>query len=320
MKKWLILYAAAAVVLLCAVFILTRPQGPSASDVRRLRDALAQADGNQAAQDAFRVDFDVTDLSVAEGLSPGWTHILLLGTDERGEELNTGRTDAMIVASFSKASGKILLTSLARDWLVNMPGNMGEHKLNAAHAFGGPLYAVKAVNELLGLNITRYLSVNFRGFNRAIEALGGVRVSLSEAEAKRVRVGETEGTYTLNGSQALQFARIRALDNSFGRDGRQRRVLSALKEQAEKLSVAQVMGLLSQVLGMTAANITFDDVTALLPVVLDKDIGVKAISLPSEGFFHYTLTNDGESAVAANPRRMRNAFQAFLSGGEIAPE
>lgn len=206
---------------------------------------------------ALPVSLFITDaddvFSPSAGLETDMINILLLGVDR----LNDGaqRSDTIIIASVGYGSFK--LTSVLRDTIVDIPGH-GSDKINAAYAYGGPELTVRTLNMNFGLNITKYVVVDFVALAEAINALGGVDVAITYDEQLEINrnladswkkdfsklgydVSETslldldfsdaddDGRITaqLDGFQALGYARIRRLDSDFTRAHRQRRIINA---------------------------------------------------------------------------------------------
>lgn len=186
------------------------------------------------------------ELSPTDGLPGNRINILLLGLDA----LNEGqqRSDAMMIASIGYDGVK--LTSLMRDTMVDIPGQ-GRHKLNSAHALGGPELVMRVVNETFDLNITHYIAVDFRALVDLVDAVGGVNVNLEEKELENLNKNayntyksiskldpqsyahyanstpETRtGDVRLNGLFATAYSRIRYTDSDYVRTSRQREVLS----------------------------------------------------------------------------------------------
>ena len=192
----------------------------------------------------LNVDGGSADLALTDGLPSGYINILLLGLDKLQD--GSQRSDSMIIASIGY--GEIRLTSVMRDTIVNLPG-YGEQKINSAYAHGGAEAAMRAVNETFGLNITRYIAVDFVTLVELIDALGGVDVTITEAELEQINanvgnvarifqplgydaVPMTEyGDMHLNGLFALGYARIRKIDSDYTRTSRQRTLLNAMLKQ-----------------------------------------------------------------------------------------
>lgn len=283
-----------------------------------LKDALAMNAENT--MDTFRVTVDPDDLMVTEGLDPDWMNILLLGTDTRKGKLNEGRSDAMLIMSVNKKTGAIKLASLVRDMLVEIPGASTADKIAHANAYGGPLLAVKTVNKLFGLNIRHYCSVNFLGFVKAVNILGGVDVVLTKGEAYRMRLEYSEGPIHLNGAKSLHYVRIRALDNNFGRNERQRKFLAALMEKARQGDRETIMDAITQALAMTTTNLSAAQLMELIPVALSGKAEIEMISLPEYGYFTTGKAKNGNNGVIIKKEKTVAAFHRFLYGEPEATE
>lgn len=108
-------------------------------------------------------------------------NILLLGSDTRGEvgadldSIRGQRSDTIMVVHVPADSSGIQVMSIMRDNWVTIPG-YGEHKINAALAFGGVPLTVQTVESLIGVRIDHVAIVDFSGFTMLTNALGGVTV------------------------------------------------------------------------------------------------------------------------------------------------
>lgn len=261
----------------------------------------------------FRIKVDKNDLSITEGLSPDWNNILLMGTDTGNKSLNYGRTDAMMVLSVNKKSGELKLTSLARDMYVPIAGTNIHNRINAANALGGPLLAVKTVNAVLGLNIRQYASINFAGFENVVDALGGVDIELSQAEANIVGVAKEEGRQSLNGEQALKYVRIRKLDNNFGRNERQRIFLVSLLNKMKHSGLDVALESLSIALQQMSTNLSVSDILPLVPKIIGNKNDMHLLSLPESGDWRYAAKKD-MSVVVFDEESTKAAFHSFVYG------
>ncbi|MDO4355151.1 MAG: LCP family protein [Clostridia bacterium] len=240
------------------------------------------------------------DLSIASDLPVTRMNILLLGVDF----LNYGqqRSDSMMVLSVG--SDGVALTSLMRDMVVEIPG-YGQQKLNAAFAHGGSALAMQTVNQALSLNVARYVQVDYLGFVHLVDALGGVNVTITEAERDRINeilndakqvlqehgylVTELSGfgeDTELNGLQSLAYARIRKLDSDYNRTGRQRQLIEAMwkKLRAQGVNLRVINGLKQVLQEDVQTNLSWAEIVSL---------GLKALGashidmhrLPAEGYY-----------------------------------
>jgi len=188
------------------------------------------------------------------------TNILLIGVESKGSaDPYKGRSDSTILVSINRATRTITLVSLMRDNYVSIPG-YGYSKLNAAYSWGGPALLKETIERNFRMKIDQHVAVNFAAFEKVIDAMGGLEVEMSAAEAAGTGVGDQDGIYTLSGEQALMYARIRyGVGDDFGRTGRQRKVIKLLTEKAKTMSVGQIAGVLDSVLGHVSTNISEDE-------------------------------------------------------------
>ncbi len=313
-KTWLLILPAALIAAVMWFLVLRPGFAPGPLDRAAIDRALADDAKKHGVETEFRIDADEQNLSAREGLDENWTHILLMGTDGLYTRLNDGRSDSMLVASLNKTTKEIKLTSLVRDMLITLPDSRSEQRINTANAFGGPYLAVKTVNELLELNITRYCSINFTGFSELIDLMGGVEMTLSQGEARIVGVPYQEEPQRLNGGQALTYARIRKLDNNFGRNERQRKLLEALLQKALRMKPEELLKLVPEALKLISTNLTGSEVVSLLQQVLANKTGVDMLSLPPDKAYHYGQQNGTASVIIFNEEKTRRAFWDFIEG------
>lgn len=216
-------------------------------------------------------------------------NILLIGQDRRGGE-SRARSDSMILVTFNKSNATITLTSFMRDAYVQIPG-YSNTKLNHAFQYGG----MKLLNETLyvnfGVEVDGDVAVDFSQFQKVIDILGGVDITLTEKEAEYLNLGNkwslSAGTNRLNGEQALAYSRIRHIDNDYYRAGRQRKVLTSLMNRYKSLSLFEAMSVLEQVLGYVSTNMDKSEIlsyaTELFPLIASYKMENQQI--PAEGTF-----------------------------------
>ncbi len=191
----------------------------------------------------------------------GVKNILLIGSDRRDKSEN-GRSDTMILASINYDTKKIHLTSLMRAMYVCIPRPDGQvwGMLNAAYSWGGPNLLVDTVELNFRVKIDRYVVVNMGAFEKAVDLLGGVEITLSQAEANHVRwnshVPTEPGTQLLNGAQAVGYCRIRMIDNDFKRTARQREVIIQLLKKAKNSNIATLLSLADEILPLVNTNLS----------------------------------------------------------------
>lgn len=185
--------------------------------------------------------------------SPVWSGtepvtLLLLGTDRRQDESGPSRSDTIMLAMFEPQQKRIALLSIPRDLWVTIPGH-GEGRINTAFflgqaydvANGGPGLAALTVEHNFGVPIDYWATLDFAGFARIIDALGGVTVEVPydiydpaypDDANGTIELHIPAGTQHLNGDLALKYARTRHGDSDFDRADRQQQIVRAALDRA----------------------------------------------------------------------------------------
>ncbi|WP_080832894.1 LCP family protein [Cohnella massiliensis] len=190
---------------------------------------------------------------------PEWTgtervNILIMGGDERGlREGEVARSDTMMVASIDPTTKGIHLFSVLRDTYIEIPGH-GSDRANVAITLGGPELAMKAIGDLLGLDIQYYVYADFQGFIKLVDAIGGVDFYVEKdmkysdaADGHVYDIDLKEGQQHLDGEKALQYVRFRHDKLSdFTRTERQRNFLKAVADKMQSgwniIKLPQIIG------------------------------------------------------------------------------
>jgi len=255
----------------------------------------------------------VQNLSINQSLPQEWLNVLLLGTDAR-TLTGSARTDAMMICSINRDTGEVKLTSIMRDLAVEFKDigrYNGTYGINAANFFGGPNLAMKTVNELFDMNIQYYVVVNFFGFQKIAQRLGGIEANITEAEKNIINmdiVGQAKMAYLegidesdqenvyleeygenthLNGRQTLAYARIRHLDGGdYMRTTRQQTVMTKLLDKAKQLNPLQITQLAADMIGQVSTNMELNDIVNIAIKVLDNGIpSLETFRLPINGTY-----------------------------------
>ncbi|MBE6837544.1 MAG: LytR family transcriptional regulator [Ruminococcus sp.] len=210
-------------------------------------------------------------------------NLLLIGTDARDDGRN-GLSDSMILMSINEETNEVVLTSFMRDCNVQIPGMNEEtwHKLNWAHSKGGPELLMDTLEFNFGVEIDYYAKVNFLSFAKIIDAVGGLQIEITDAEAvamidpmaeQNKLLGNEKGTdylyeggsYHMNGNQALAYARIRKnVGDDFKRTDRQREVLSLISEKIKGFDVKKIDSLLETIIPEITTNMEINTVKKLI--------------------------------------------------------
>lgn len=215
---------------------------------------------------------DLSEKKLAE--MRGYRNIAVFGVDSRDSSVGRGnRSDVIIICSIEQSSGEIKLVSVYRDTYLDV-GKNSFQKATHAYSYGGPARAVKMLNDSLDLNITDYITFNWKAVATAVNILGGVDIDITPAEFKYINSYITEtvkgtgigsvqlkapGMQHLDGVQAVAYARLRYMDTDYQRTERQRKVVELAFEKAKKADPKTLNDLLGNVLSMVATNLTWQD-------------------------------------------------------------
>lgn len=193
------------------------------------------------------------------------TNILLLGSDRRPKE-TYGRSDSMIILSLNKNDKTAKLISIPRDLYVYIPVRDVHEKITHSHAYGGPALSVKTVEQNFRIKIDKYVRIEFEGFKKIIDRIGGIDISLTNAEVQYLRkksLNFSAGLQHLDGAAALAYSRIRHIDSALQRDTRQRDVLDAIMQQLKSKSIFELNSLLYELLPLVRTDWTSGDLVSL---------------------------------------------------------
>lgn len=202
----------------------------------------AHEDLEDALTDEIREKSDLRD----EIVDPKFDNvsILIMGIDESDERQNNqiARTDALLLATLNRENKSVKLLSIPRDSYVYIPHVGYEDKINHAYAFGGRSATVDTVENLLGLPVDYYVTLNFNAFVEVIDAIDGVKVDVPyeiremDSSDKNNAIHLLEGEQILNGEEALAFARTRKKDSDVERGKRQMEIIEAIIEKSTSVS------------------------------------------------------------------------------------
>lgn len=228
------------------------------------------------------------------------TNIMLIGQNYRkGEEHKL--SDTMILCSINRETKTLSMVSILRDLYVPLPAyaghGPGRNRINVCYNLGslwtgkpegGMEMLALCVEQNFGIPVDHSIEVNFDAFIDIIDVLGGVEIELTEAEAKYLTtgvdyVGEFEpGLQTLNGTEALAYARIRKIDGDVQRTGRQRAVITSLLEKCRGLGLMDLHRLATTVLPMLTTDMSNQEITnyiwEFLPML--KDLKLQSVTCP----------------------------------------
>lgn len=163
----------------------------------------------------------------------GKRNIMVLGVDRRSGD--TGRSDTLFVTMLDTSRNQAALLSVPRDTLVSIPGH-GWDKVNHAYAYGGHDLSRKTLENFLGIQINNYVLVDFQGFIKLVDAIGGVDIDVEKPMQyadpydgeNGLVINLQPGRQHMDGTTAIQYVRYRDEEGDIGRVARQQKFMKAV--------------------------------------------------------------------------------------------
>ena len=227
-------------------------------------------------------------------------NILIVGCDVR-KGLNLGiRSDTMILVNIDFKDKKIRLLSIPRDTRVSIPGHRTFDKINstinpAYWEDGGVSLTLKTLEDLLGVPIKLYIKIDFEGFKKIIDAIGGVKYCVEKDmyyydQTDGTLINLKKGEQLLDGDKALQYVRFRNDEQGdFVRDsdgkvyGRVSRQMNFIRTVALKLSenrnILQMNNILNIVTRYIETNISSSELLKFAIIFRNISVGEDVITL-----------------------------------------
>src|SRR5690625_4220750 len=225
-------------------------------------------------------------------------NVLLLGIDSEGEEV--GRSDAMMVMNLNPINDELTIVSIPRDTRTEIVGKGVLDKINHAYAFGGADMSIATVENLLGIDIDYYVSINMDGLVQLVDQLGTISVD-NDLEWSDGTYDFPQGKVEMDGQKTMAYVRMRKQDpaGDFGRTQRQRKVIEGIiHEGATVGSVPKFSGMIDILGHNMATNMDFDDMKKLFGSYRDTRRTVHEYMLQGEGTniegIYYLLVPDDE--------------------------
>ncbi len=285
--KWLVVLSGllGALVLICTICSFTLVLlGPDR--VLALRDqVLGRTPEERVAALGQIIDVVVRGEDVWPLPDKGRLTILLMGVDRRSSEGGAPtRSDAITLLTVDPQSKAAAMLSIPRDLYVPLAGLDRVDRINTAYFFGearnvpggGAQAARDTITWNLGIPVQKHVIIDFEGFKRAIDALGGIDVDVPNRIVDDAYPTENYGTEVLiieagpthmDGELALKYVRTRHQDSDFGRLQRQQQVMLAARDKALSLGViAQLPSLLDAVTDSYATDLTIAEIASIAKV------------------------------------------------------
>lgn len=246
--------------------------------------------------------------------APLRTNILILGIDRAPDGSAMGRSDTNILLSINPLLPDIKMLSIPRDLWVNIPG-VGENRINTAHFFAeieqpgsGPRATLETIRVNFGLDVPYYVRLRFDSVQPIVEAMGGITIDLDQPTA-----GYPPGRHTLNGEQALAFARNRTGTDDFYR--------MAQGQLLFKAAFRQMLNPASWNRIPAVAAAALESVDTNLPVWLWPRLGLALLRAGPDGIDNRTLdreivtpftTSGGANVLLPNWERINPLLQEMF--------
>jgi len=241
--------------------------------------------------------------------------LLILGSDQRPKNNVEGgsgaRSDTIMLVRLNPHKEATAIMSLPRDLKVHIPGH-GVDKINASYEIGGPKLTVDTVKQLTGLPINHVINVTFKGFWRAVNAIGCVYTDVDRDyfndTAEFTYINIDPGYQRLCARSALQYVRYRHTDTDLVRSARQQDFLRQMKQQVTYTELIKKHDRLVKIFGRNTA--TDSDLRSRSEVLRLLKLALYSASKPiQEIHFEGEI---GPSFVEASNAQVKKLVQRFL--------
>lgn len=233
---------------------------------------------------------------------PAPTNIVIMGLDSRGAEGVVARTDSLVVLGVQPRGLNVAALSIPRDIFINVP-YYGSQRINTINVLGetddstnGPELLKASLNQSFGIEVDNYVRLDFAAFEALVDAVGGVDLDVPRAivdyayptaDGGTIEVRFEPGWQTLNGTQALQYARTRHADDDYQRANRQQQVISALGRKL--INPFTWPAAANAILSNTETDLTIADLFMIAPPLLIRAGNYEMLVINRD----YILPGDG---------------------------
>ncbi|MBQ8095202.1 MAG: LCP family protein [Clostridia bacterium] len=238
-------------------------------------------------------------------LAPHGKHnYLFIGMDNYGSLNDIGRSDTILLVHLDFDQHKIGLVTFARDILLDYNGS--DKKINTIIRLGGEDALMDVISSNFDIELDGWFRLNFSSLVSIIDAIGGVSVEITDAEAKYItkEVGLypdnplTEGECRLNGAQSLSYVRCRKLDNDFGRGNRQSKLVNALIKESRSMGIRHIVNLFNSMKHAWRSNLNNAEQLHLVYSCLWlRNANVTRAGIPFDNLYHYGNSSSGDNGV-----------------------
>ncbi len=274
-------------------------------------------------------------------LPRGRINILVMGTDKReNDNDHTARSDTLLLVNLDTISRTVRIMTIPRDLVVDIPG-YGRNKVNAAYLMGeyyqlpggGQALAVRTISEFFDVPIDYYVTINFQGFQKLVDTLGGIYVNVPYEIDDRMYPSDDEGDpfgirhvhfdpgwQHMDGKTALRYARTRHADNDFMRSKRQLQVIMAMREKAMSVDLLPSLpSIVNQLGGMLQTNIPFDKQMSLAQIAYGMEASQIMTSTIDNRMVGVMWLPDGSEGLRLDWKEARPMLNEFFGWSLSSP-
>jgi len=257
----------------------------------------------------------------------GPLNYLLVGTDARIKDPGgSARSDTIIIVHIPSTMDRAYLISIPRDLRVDIPPDPthnfygATNKINASFQFGGDrnggIQLLSAtLSRLTGLHFDGAAVIDFAGFDKVVEALGGVHMCIDE-QVRSIHTGHLfhTGCQDLTAKQTLDYLRQRETlkNGDFDRQRHQQQFLKAIFQKTFASGVAQNPIKLDQVIRAVGSSLTVDTNRVPLDQLVFSLRNIQPSSVVGIRMPSYSQTIDGVDFVLAQSQA-QSLFDAIYS-------
>jgi len=239
------------------------------------------------------------------------TNILVIGIDDAATGA-WGRTDTIMIVSLTP-DNKINLLSIPRDTLVNING-YGYGKINSAYTYGGAVKILETIQEILGVPINHYITINFKSAANIVDIIGGVVIDVQknfkyQDKTSKLYIDIKKGTQLLNGIQAACYMRFRHdAYADIGRIYRQQKFIKAvLKKLKDPVMIFKIPQLIEAGFNYIDTDMDLFTISELGLKVINNDMSLNTAAVPG-----YPITRDASYWIMDQAKTQKLAGQLLI--------
>lgn len=264
---------------------------------RQVQDAV-DAEEDEPVPEAYRIRAERPDRDPAKRPQDGWLRILVMGVTSPDIQHNYGRLGALALVCVNLNSGEVRMLSLPEYALIRLEELPDSIQLKHVNCFGGPLLTLREVSRVLQTDIPLYCALNLNAFIKLIDSLGGVTLTLTEAEA--LILNAEPGVCAVSGEQALAYIRIRQEGDGGARA--QKLIRALVSQTVQQRSVSTLFSVADQLIKALDTNLSLMEMVDISLAVLGQN--------PSVGFVSRAVPVEADGALGDAAVQVCRAFLA----------